>query len=115
MPTLYPPTALVRTAPVYFRALTDTAAQTLVDAPGAGKALHVCYMQAGNAGSELTTVDFREGTTVKFSFPIGLEGGGATTPLPADWPLPENTALTIIQDNAVQTFVSAQVTVRNAG
>jgi hypothetical protein len=88
-------------------ALTDTSQQTLVAAPTGGKSIYVYGLFGSNAGGSLSTIDVKEGTTAKFSFAAAANGGGFACPLSRAWKLPADTALTVQQSAAVNSFASA--------
>jgi hypothetical protein len=95
-------------------ALTDTHQQTLVAAPGTGYRLKVYALTGSNAGGSLSTVDIKDGSTIRFSYAMASSGGGFALPPGAAWLLAENSALNVQQSAAVNSYVSAIYTVVGA-
>lgn len=87
--------------------LTDANQQTLVAAPGAGKHLVVYGLFGSNAGASLSAVDVKDGSTARFTFAVGANGGGFACPLSTGWHLASNSALTVQQSAAVTSYVTA--------
>jgi hypothetical protein len=87
-------------------ALTDGTLTTLVAAPGAGKHLVVYGFFGSNAGASLSTVDWYDNATKRFSFAMGANGGGFSCPLTSGWRLATNAPLKIQQSASVASYVS---------
>src|SRR5262249_15238538 len=87
-------------------ALTDANEQTLIAAPTGGASIYVYHIAGSNSGGSLSTVDLKDGSTVKWSFAMAASGGGFGQPLGRPWKLAANTALKVQQSAAVASYVS---------
>lgn len=87
-------------------ALTNTASTTGIVSPGPGLSIYITDMCGSNQGNSATTVDIKEGSTIKYSFMMASKGGGFVTNLQSPWKLPANTAFVLQQDQTVNTFIT---------
>ena len=87
--------------------LSDTSEQTLVAAPGAGRAIAVHLIFGSNAGGSLSTVSFKDGVVAKFKPSMAANGGGFAVPFPRMWILAPGNALMVSQSANVISSVSA--------
>lgn len=92
--------------PAYL-ALTTTAEQTVIPAPGVGIAIHVIAFTGSNDDASKTRIDFKEGTSgpVRYTYSLAPRGGGFAH-ASFLWKLPANTPLRVQQSVAVNSFVS---------
>ena len=87
--------------------LSDTSEQTLVAAPGSGRAIAVHLIFGSNAGASLSTVSFKDGATARFKPSMAANGGGFAVPFPRMWILAPGNALKVSQSASVVSSVSA--------
>ena len=78
-----------------------------IAAPGAGKALVIYSLVGSNSGGALSTVDFKDGSTVEYSLSMAASGGGFG-PAIRPWTLRENQALNLQQSAVVNSWVTVQ-------
>jgi hypothetical protein len=90
---LYPPNFASATHGPKTTTLTTTSDVALVDAPGAGLSIHVVRIGVSNASATAVLVDIKGGTTIRESYFLAANGGGAIIPFQIPWKLPAATAL----------------------